>query len=35
MRDYRQLYIDGAWVDAQGGDTVEIINPATRGPLGK
>ena len=35
MRDYRQLYIDGAWVDAQGGNTVEIINPATEGPVGQ
>ncbi|MCI0431428.1 MAG: aldehyde dehydrogenase family protein [Rhodospirillales bacterium] len=35
MRDYRQLYIDGAWVDAQGGNTVEIINPATERPVGK
>lgn len=35
MRDYRQLYIDGAWVDAQDGNTVEIINPATERPVGQ
>jgi aldehyde dehydrogenase (NAD+) len=29
------LYIDGAWIDAQGGDTVQIINPATEQPVGQ
>ena len=25
MRDYPQVYIDGAWVDPQGGDAIEIV----------
>ena len=28
-----QFYIDGAWVDALGDDTLEVINPATEQPI--
>jgi succinate-semialdehyde dehydrogenase/glutarate-semialdehyde dehydrogenase len=27
--NYRQLYIDGQWVDATGGKRLAVINPAT------
>jgi hypothetical protein len=30
MRDYPQVYIDGAWVDPQGGDAIEIDRAACR-----
>jgi acyl-CoA reductase-like NAD-dependent aldehyde dehydrogenase len=30
----RQIFIDGAWVDARAGTTREVINPATLEPLG-
>ncbi|MDH3701330.1 MAG: NADP-dependent succinate-semialdehyde dehydrogenase [Alphaproteobacteria bacterium] len=30
----QQCYIDGAWVDADGGDTVAVNNPATEETLG-
>jgi len=29
----KQFYIDGAWVDALGNDTLEVINPATEQPI--
>src|SRR5260221_8798986 len=35
MRDYRQVYIDGAWVDPQGGDAMEVISPVTERPIGQ
>jgi acyl-CoA reductase-like NAD-dependent aldehyde dehydrogenase len=35
MRDYRQVYIDGAWVDPQGGDTIDVISPVTERPVGQ
>ena len=25
----QQCYIDGAWADADGGDTINVNNPAT------
>jgi acyl-CoA reductase-like NAD-dependent aldehyde dehydrogenase len=31
MRDYPQVYIDGAWVNPQGGDAIEIDRAACRG----
>src|SRR3546814_196367 len=30
----QQCYIDGAWVDAEGGETISVDNPATRKELG-
>ena len=30
----QQCYLDGAWLDAEGGATVEVHNPATGGLLG-
>jgi aldehyde dehydrogenase (NAD+) len=35
MRNYKKLYIDGAWVDALGGQVVDVINPATEKPAGQ
>jgi aldehyde dehydrogenase (NAD+) len=35
MRDYRQVYTDGAWVDPQGGDAIEVISPVTERPVGQ
>jgi aldehyde dehydrogenase (NAD+) len=35
MRDYRQIYIDGAWVNPQGGDTINVISPVTEQPIGQ
>ena len=35
MRDYRRIYIDGAWVDPQGADTIEVISPVTERPIGR
>lgn len=35
MRDYRKIYIDGAWVDPQGGDTIKVISPVTERPVGQ
>src|SRR5690606_35162787 len=29
MKDHLQFYIDGAWVPASGGRTLEVVNPAT------
>ena len=29
MREYLKLYIDGQWVDSEGGTTADVINPAT------
>ncbi|WP_019403045.1 aldehyde dehydrogenase family protein [Chelatococcus sp. GW1] len=29
MKDHLQFYIDGAWVPAAGGRTLEVVNPAT------
>ena len=29
MRDYRQFYINGEWVEPSTSDTLEVINPAT------
>lgn len=34
MRDYRQFYIDGAWVDPAAPKTLDVINPATEGVAG-
>ena len=28
-----QLYINGEWVDADSGDTMEVFNPATKAPI--
>ena len=30
----QQCYIDGAWADADGGDVMEVTNPATGEVLG-
>lgn len=30
----RQLYVDGEWTDANGGETLPVIEPATGGSLG-
>src|SRR5258708_8532014 len=35
MRNYKKVYIDGAWVDALGGQVVDVINPATEKPAGQ
>jgi aldehyde dehydrogenase (NAD+) len=35
MRDYRQVYIDAAWVDPLGGDTIDVISPVTERPIGQ
>lgn len=32
MRSYLKHYIDGAWVDSDGGQRAEVINPATEQP---
>jgi len=32
---YRQMYIDGAWVDAANGKRLKVINPATEGDIGE
>lgn len=32
MRSYLKHYIDGAWVESQGGRRHEVINPATEAP---
>ncbi|MEP0354651.1 aldehyde dehydrogenase family protein [Paraglaciecola sp.] len=29
MNTFEQLYIDGNWINSQGGDTLDVINPAT------
>ncbi len=34
MRDYRQFYIDGAWVAPASGRSFEVINPATEAVSG-
>ena len=34
MQDYRKLYIDGAWVDPAGTDTIDVINAATEEVMG-
>ena len=30
-----QLLIDGEWVDAASGKTIDVVNPATGKPIGK
>ena len=35
MYDIKGLYIDGQWVQATGGDGIEILNPATEEVLGR
>ena len=30
----QQCYVDGAWVDATGGSTIEVENPATGQSIG-
>ena len=32
MTDYKQHYIDGAWIDSEGGTPHRVINPATEEP---
>jgi aldehyde dehydrogenase (NAD+) len=32
MRSYLKQYIDGAWVESDGGTRAEVINPATEAP---
>ena len=34
MQDYRKLYIDGAWVDPAGTETIDVINAATEEVMG-
>ena len=33
MREYKQFYINGEWVDPSTSDTLEVINPATEEPF--
>jgi aldehyde dehydrogenase (NAD+) len=33
MRSYLKHYIDGAWVESEGGTRHEVINPATEAPV--
>ena len=35
MRDYTKFYIDGAWVEPQGSQRLDVINPATEGVAGR
>ncbi len=35
MRDYTQIYIDGAWVVSADGEAIDVINPATEQPAGQ
>ena len=35
MRNYRQFYIDGAWVDPAAPKSLDVINPATEKPCGQ
>ncbi|HIF63131.1 MAG TPA: aldehyde dehydrogenase family protein [Deltaproteobacteria bacterium] len=35
MKEYLQFYIDGAWVDPAGSNTLEVINPATEQAVGR
>lgn len=35
MQDRLQFYIDGQWVDPEGKDTRDVINPATEEPIAK
>src|SRR5258708_4569885 len=35
MRNYTKIYINGEWVSPLGGNTVDIINPATEKPAGQ
>ncbi len=35
MREYRQLYIDGAWVAPQGEAMTEVIDPASEAVVGR
>jgi aldehyde dehydrogenase (NAD+) len=35
MKDYTQIYIDGAWVKPLGGEVIKAINPATGGAAGR
>ena len=32
MRSYLKHYIDGAWVESEGGTRRDVINPATEAP---
>lgn len=32
--EYRQVFIDGRWVDTETGATAPVINPATEQPIG-
>lgn len=34
MQDRRKFYIDGAWVEPEEADDLEVINPATEEPIG-
>lgn len=33
MKSYLRHYIDGAWIDSEGGKRLEVINPATEKPV--
>jgi len=33
--DHRHLYIDGQWVEARGGATYSVLNPATEAEIGR
>ena len=33
LRNAKKFYIDGAWVDPQSADTLDVINPATEKPI--
>ena len=34
MRDYTNIYIDGAWVPSDGTGTIEVINAGTEQVMG-
>ena len=35
MRDYTQIYIDGASIVSAGGEAIDVINPASQQPAGQ
>ena len=34
MHEYRQLYIDGGWVDPAGTGTIDVVNASTEQVMG-
>lgn len=35
MKEYLKFYINGAWVDPEKPNTIDVINPATEEPFAK